>query len=91
MDPSHTRFKINYCLGEKVPTDMTDNNVSNVYVLEDEVIAASETLYVHSLDKETGSAKDKVGRLDADQFSFFILKTMRLCRSIIPNTSLECF
>ncbi|CAG7726801.1 unnamed protein product [Allacma fusca] len=43
-----------------VPTDLTDNNVGNVYLLENEVIVSSETCFVHSIDPATIIQKEKV-------------------------------
>jgi hypothetical protein len=44
----------------KVPTDLTDNNVAALYCIEDEVLAASETCFVHSIDCDSLAKKERV-------------------------------
>ncbi|CAL8110496.1 unnamed protein product [Orchesella dallaii] len=43
-----------------VPTDLTDNNVTAMYRIENEVFAASETCFVHSINPETLDKKERV-------------------------------
>lgn len=59
----------------KVPTDLTDNNVAALYCIEDEVLAASETCFVHSIDCDSLGKKERVKQ---DPFSLLLAKLTSL-------------
>lgn len=47
-----------------VPCDLTDNDISNIYTIQDEVYVATESCNIWRIDPETLEAKNKVSLID---------------------------
>lgn len=58
--PDPSKGLLSRMINKIVPSDLTDNDISNIYKIQDELYVATESCNVWQVDPESLEAKNKV-------------------------------